>query len=264
MTTNTFILSGKSSDFTTYYPTTIGLNPKKKYEAALLSIDLYNSFPNITEENNKFKYSTDNGSTWKLITLNTGSYELTSINDEIQRLMIINDDYDKVNHTFHINISANTSTLKSVIEITNESYQIDFSVVNSIGSTLGFQPLTIRQGYNESQDIVDIMKINSILVNVDFISGSYVQGSQYPVIYSFFPNVSPGRKIIERPNPSLVFYPVNKSAITSMRLWLTDQNNKLVDVRGETVTVRILLREVVNIKNDIKKAIKELKEEKVL
>ena len=50
MSTNTFIFSGNSSDFTTYYPTTIGLNPKKKYEAPLLSIDLYNSFPNITAE----------------------------------------------------------------------------------------------------------------------------------------------------------------------------------------------------------------------
>ena len=71
-------------------------------------------------------------------------------------------------------------------------------------------------------------------------------------------------KSFERPNPSLVFYPLNKFDITSMRLWLTDQNNSPIDVRGETVTVRILIREVANITNSIKKAIKELKEEKVL
>jgi hypothetical protein len=264
MVANTFILSGNTSDFTTYYPTTIGLNSKKKYEAALLSIDLYNSFPNITEENNKFKYSTDGGTSWKVITLSTGSYELAAINDEIQRQMIINDDYDKETNTFYINISANISTLRSVIEITNTSYQIDFNFANSIGPTLGFGPIIIQHGYIESQEIVNIMKINSILVNVDFISGSYLKGSQFPVIYSFFPNVSPGRKIIERPNPSLIFYPVNKFDITSMRLWLTDQNNNPLDVRGETVTVRILIREVANIKNDIKEAIKELKEEKIL
>src|SRR5206468_8512564 len=98
----------------------------------------------------------------------------------------------------------------------------------------------------------------------DFISESYVQGSQYPVIYSFFPNVSPGRKIIERPNPSLVFYPLNKFDITSMRLWLTDQNNSPIDVRRETVTVRILIREVANITNSIKMAIKKLKDENVI
>src|SRR5437868_11337566 len=178
MTTNTFILNGNSSDFTTYYPTAIGLNKNEKHDAALLSIDLYNSFPNITEENNKFKYSTDGGVTWKIITLSTGSYELEAINSEIQRLMITNEDYDKINNIFHINISANISTLKSVIEITNKSYQVDFNETNSIGPTLGFWPRIIRHGHNESQEIVNIMKINSILVNVDFISGSYVQESQ--------------------------------------------------------------------------------------
>jgi hypothetical protein len=179
--------------------------------------------------------------------------------------MIINNDCDKENNILYINISANISTLKSVNEMmTNQSYQIDFNATNSIGSALGFHPIIIHHGYNESQEIVNIMKINSILVNVDFMSGSYVKGSQYPVIYSFFPNVSPVRKIIERPNPSLVFYQVNRSDINNMRLWLTNQNNNLVDVRGETVTVRILIREVFNIKSNIKQTIKELKEEIVL
>jgi hypothetical protein len=166
MTTNTFILSDNSFDFTTYYSTAIGLNPKKKYEAALslllISVILgneYNSFPNITEENNKLKYSTDSETSWKIITLNT-SYELTVINDEIQRLMINNDDYDKENNTFYINITANISTLRSIIEITNQSYQIDFDVSNSIGSTLGFHPIIIHRGYNECQEIVNVMKIN--------------------------------------------------------------------------------------------------------
>ena len=60
MKTQTFILSGKEADFTTFYPSTIHFNQNKKYEAALLSIDLYNSIPNITEENNQFNYSPDN------------------------------------------------------------------------------------------------------------------------------------------------------------------------------------------------------------
>ena len=36
----TLVLSGRSSDFTTYFSPTIRLSPNKKYEAALLSIDL--------------------------------------------------------------------------------------------------------------------------------------------------------------------------------------------------------------------------------
>ena len=260
----TCILSSNNSNFMIDYLDPIMLKTNRQYEAALLSLETYNTFPNITHENNIFEYSTDNGVTWKIIALDTGSYELSAINDEIQRQMILNDDYDSVNNKFYITITANVSELKSVITVTNPTYQIDFSVENSIGPTLGFRPLIIQHGYNKSQEIVDIMKINSILVNTDFISGSYVNGMQSPVIYSFFPNVSPGRKIVEKPNPTLIYYPVIKSTINSIKIWLTDQDCNPIDLRSERLTVRILIREVKDMKQDIKKAVRELKEEKII
>ena len=52
MTTNTFIMSSNSTDFeTTNYPT-IHLDSKKQYEAALISLDTYNSIPNVIGDNN--------------------------------------------------------------------------------------------------------------------------------------------------------------------------------------------------------------------
>ena len=38
----------------------------------------------------------------------------------------------------------------------------------------------------------NILTTNSILVNIDMISGSYVNVSTQPTIFSFFPDVSPG------------------------------------------------------------------------
>ena len=38
--------------------------------------------------------------------------------------------------------------------------------------------------------MVNILTINSILVNIDIISGSYVNGSTQLTIYSFFPKIS--------------------------------------------------------------------------
>ena len=43
---STFILSGNTSDFTTCHHS-VNLDPNKKYEAALLSLDTYNSIPKI-------------------------------------------------------------------------------------------------------------------------------------------------------------------------------------------------------------------------
>ena len=266
MTSKTLILSSKMNNFCTEFNPPIHLSANKIYEAALLSIDTYYSFPNITTENNNFKYY--NGQNWKTIKLDTGSYEVQAINDEIQRQMVTNNDYSQERNEFYITISANTSKLKSVLHISNPSYNVDFSVENSIGPTLGFNTEILNSGYHEFPKIVDIMKINSILVNVDIISGSYVNGMQHPVIYSFFPNVAPGRKIVERPNPSLSYYPVNRHQIDRIMVWLTDQDNKPVDLRGETVTIRLELREVQNteeqIINGVKQAIKQLKKENIL
>ena len=252
-----FILTGKSSDFTTCFNSVI-LDPTKQYEAALLSIDTYNSIPNIMEgKNNAFRYY--NGEAWNTIVLNTGSYELESINNEIKRQLIANGDIE-----MGIDITANISTLKSIVNINNPNCRVDFGVPNSIGSVLGFETLTdlvIDHGYNVSPNIVDIIQVNSILVNIDIIMGSYVNGSSSPTIYSFYPNVAPGYKIVERPNPSLIYYPLSRHDISRMRVWLTDQNGNLVDFREETVTIRIHVREVKSrgIENDILKAILDLK-----
>ena len=129
--TTSFILTGKSSNFTTCFNSII-LDTNKQYEAALLSLDTYNSIPNIIEgKNNEFKYY--NGEVWKTITLSTGAYELNAINNEIKRQIIVNGDSDSA-----IDINADVSTLKSIVKIDNPNYKVGFVVPNSIGSILGF------------------------------------------------------------------------------------------------------------------------------
>ena len=128
----TYIMSGMKSDFTTKYSPPISLDESKQYEAALLSIDLFNSIPNITNLNNVLKYSKDDGNSWVNIELDTGSYELSAISNEIQRLMANNGDYDQnADNPYIITITANLSELKSIVHISKD-YKIDFSVPNSI------------------------------------------------------------------------------------------------------------------------------------
>ena len=240
---HTFILTGTKSDFTTKYSPTIHLDPLKKYEVALLSVDLFNSIPNVTPKNNVFKYSVDDGNSWKTIELATGAYELAAINLELQRLLTERGDFD---NTFAI--TPNISKLTSIIEVSKPLFKIDFGVPNSIGTVLGFVNEVISQGYNESPKIVNIIQINSILVNTDIISGSYVNGNQFSTMYSFYPNVAPGFKVVERPIPSLTFFPLSRSNIESIRIFLTDQDLNPIDLRGETITVRLAMREIKDMK----------------
>src|SRR6267154_1556845 len=211
--------------------------PDYDYEIALVNLETWNSFANVTEKNNLFRYSTDSGITWKLLTIDTGSYEIESLNDEIQKLMQMNGDWDSTNNTFYITTAANTSTLKSNIYISEAGYQVDFIIDNSIRSILGFNPMILSQGFHKSDNIVNIIDFNSIFVNCDCINGSYVNGMSSPVIYSFGPKVSPGYRIVESP-VNLVYLPVNRKTISEFSVWITDQEGRPIDFRGENITCR--------------------------
>ena len=144
-----------------------------------------------------------------------------------------NGHYDKANDKDIIEISANTNTLKSEIFLRNND-EVDFRQYNSINCLLEFHSKLYTSGFHESEDIINILTINSILVNVDLISGSYVNGSTQPTIYSFFPNVSPGYKIIENPH-NLLYLSITSDTIHSITVWLTDQNGNELKLGGENL-----------------------------
>ena len=91
--------------------------------------------------------------------------------------------------------------------------------------------------------MVNIHTINSILVNIDIIAGSYVNGSTQTTIYSFFPNVSPGNKIIGNTH-NLLYLPTTADTIHSITIWLTDQNGNELNLRGENLSMRFHLRQI--------------------
>ena len=171
-----------------------------------------------------------------------GSYDIIDINDTIQQKMRQNGHYDPTNEEYYIAISANSNTLKSVLILEN-NYQVDFRHPNSISRVLGFYNDIYTLGFQESENVVNILSINSLLVNLDIISGSYVNSSSQNTIYSFFPNVSPGYKIVESPI-NVVYLPITLDTIHSLETSITDQDGNQLNLRGETLTMRFHIRKV--------------------
>ena len=72
--------------------------------------------------------------------------------------------------------------------IKNDNIIVDFNVDNSLRSVLGFSARKFSgAGRFESENVVNIMKVNSILVHCDIIGGSRLNGEERAIIYSFFP-----------------------------------------------------------------------------
>ena len=235
------ILSSNKTNFNTRFNPKLELDEEKVYEIALVNLETYYSFPNIDETNNVFVYSPDNGNSWVKIKIPEGSYELDDINNAIQHEMEKRGHYDEINEDYYINISPNTNTLKSIL-ILEKGYQVDFDHQNSLAKVLGFTGTKYMEGFHESENVVDILRINSILVNVDIISGNYVNGTTKSTLYSFFPDVSPGYKIIESP-VNLVYLPITLNTIDSLSVMITDQDNNLLNLRDEKLTIRFHIRE---------------------
>ena len=235
------IISNDKSNFNTRFNPKLELDREKVYEIALVNLETYYSFPNIDETNNIFVYSPDNGNSWVKIKIPEGSYEIDDINNTIQHEMEKRGHYDEINEDYYIIIAPNTNTLKSVL-ILEKGYQVDFNHQNSLAKVLGFIGAKYTEGFHESENVVDILRINSILVNIDIISGSYVNGTTKSTIYSFFPNVSPGYKIIESP-VNLVYLPITLDTIDSLNVTITDQDYHLLNLRNEKLTIRFHIRE---------------------
>ena len=195
----------------------------------------------MDETNNLFVYSPDNCNSWVKIKIPEGRYEIDDINNTIQHEMEKRGHHDLINEDYYINISANSNTLKSVL-ILEKDYQADFYNQNSLAKVLGSTGAKYTDGFHESENVVNILNINSILVNIDIISGSYVNGTTKNTIYSFFPKVSPGYKIIETP-VNLVYLPITLNTIDSLEVSITDQDDHLLNLRNEKLTIRFHIRE---------------------
>ena len=142
-----------------------------------------------------------------------------------------NGHYDKENDKDNIEIYVNTNTLKSEMILKN-NYEVDFGQDKTINSRLGFHSKLYTSIVNESENMENILTINSKLVIIDIISGSYVNGFTQPTIYSFFPDVSHGHKIIEN-SYNLPTLPITAYTIHTSTLWLIDENENELNLRGE-------------------------------
>ena len=86
-----------------------------------------------------------------------------------------NGHYYKENDKNNVEISVNTNTLRSEMFLKN-NYEVDFWKDKSINNLLGFHSKLYTSGFHESENMVNILTINKILVNIDIVSDSYVNG----------------------------------------------------------------------------------------
>lgn len=221
----TLEFSGNDSHLSAIYFPPIEL--PTAYECGLVSLYTYNSIPNVDKSNNTFHIGTHT------IIIPEGSYEIDDLIEYISKKV------KELDPNIKLTITPNVNTLK--VEILS-SHTIYFHESTSIGGLFGYSKRIIKP-YDkiESDSPVRITSVNSIRVECNLISGSYVNSDRAHTIHEFTPGVGVGYQIIEEPN-NIIYLPVNSNLIHSVDIRLVDQDGNYVNFRNEIITIRLHLR----------------------
>jgi len=92
-----------------------------------------------------------------------------------------------------------------------------------------------------SDQPVNILKINTIRLVCNIVSGSFIDSRQDHSFYEFGINVPPVYKMNITPH-NLIYLPVDTREISTLSIHITDQNGELINLRGENYTFRLYLR----------------------
>ena len=167
--------------------------------------------------------------------LDPSIYEVDDLNNNLKYIL---PDNVKISLTIDdIRLKSNLKTNQTLI----------FTEKSFFYTTLGFTrsrsyPLDDIDGFHQliagsykSDKPINITGIDKIHLKCDCIQGSIVNGVREPILYSFALSSPPGHKIYKELGAKL-FKKINKSVLSHTTFYFEDDDHKIVDFNGETIS----------------------------
>ena len=219
-----------------FYPV---IDTRKYTHIQLLSCVLHNSWFNITRENNVLKFRAGNKEGIKTMRLKPGNYNIQTLNEGIHR----SSDLGK-----QIIFEKHKPTGRVRLNIPND-WEVMFKEDKTFAGLLGFDEVKATHGkYGEHR--VNFLTVKKYIIHCDVIdrTENYVDRGSVdarPANYLQVLTVKDTKEVCEQvfyefPNP--VAMPIKRSDhISSIRIWITDQDGREIDFNGFPISICIEL-----------------------
>lgn len=179
------------------------------------------------------------------VTIPNGQYSVDLLNQEIHvqlkilGLYSLNDFQEEI---YPVNVVAVNSLGKIQVEVIGTGNEVSFNegLSDLLGYEVGQYPLT--EGIHRGNLNADINRgITSININCSIIKGSYTNEFSGQVLYNFVPN-GPISSMMSLIPIQRIYLPIYEQ-VTTIRMWLTDNFGRLIDLNGEGVSYTLHIKQ---------------------
>lgn len=205
--------------------------------------EIWNTSPNIlTGVNDKLYLSDGSGSL--TITIPQGLYDLNLLNNEINRQIIESGRVDD-----SIIIYGNQATQKTVIALKTIGTSIDFTQSDTFRDILGFNSGTVGPSVStdeffDSDNVAGFNTIDYFIIHCDLVSyGIRINNTYTQAVAQILITSDAGDQIKNRENnpPEIPAIELIGQRKHTIRCWLTDQDNNLINTAGEDYAFRLVI-----------------------
>ena len=239
------ILGNRPGDFTTRINPTLDLpNDSGQYYLAFNRIiSMAFTWTNINDGygNEKIAFSRDNGRSFTDIDFTKGVWDYQDLDHYIrEKTKTVDGDGKEV---YPITLTFDEPTFLVIITL-EKDYQLDLTKSN-FNRLIGFKKEILRNERNVSSEPPNISEDTDVLnIHCDLISDSLVDGEESDIIYSFGTGTLQSSYNFVLEPKRIIFNPVNRTRISSIRIYVTDGKRRLVYLNNADTAFSLILKHI--------------------
>ena len=235
--------NNKPEDFTIKFNRPIVLDSNLEYGIGLnrivnMSFTWFNV--NSKYNNQLIKYSSNKGTSWNDITFPAGVWDYIDFDKHIKEKTRTGDEDD---YECPITLKFNATTFRVTITLA-DNYRLDLTASN-FHDLIGFDKKVLTNKTNVGSYVPNLAQDTEILnIHCDLLNSSLVDGVDTDIIYSFSTSVLTSSESFEREPLRVTYNPLNKTTISSIRIYITDGKRRIIDLNGADTSFSLILKEM--------------------